>query len=103
MRPVASIGLNCREKFLLIKLNEFFEWIGSVYESPKHNFAEWKVFKLTNFASLITHFNDYPLKGFKSYNFRIWCEIVKLLENKENLTTENIDKIKALKDKLNKW
>lgn len=33
MRPGggASIGLNDREKFLLIKINKFFEGIGSVY------------------------------------------------------------------------
>ena len=79
MRPAVSIGLNDREKFLLIKLNKFFEEIGSVYETPNHNFAEWKVFKLTSFNSLITHFNNYPLKGFKFYNFSIWYEIVKLL------------------------
>jgi hypothetical protein len=40
VRPGASIGLNEREKFLLIKINKFFKEIGSVYESPKHNFAE---------------------------------------------------------------
>lgn len=103
MRPGFSIGLNDREKFLLIKLNKFFEEIGSVYETPNHNFAEWKVFKLTSFNSLITHFNNYPLKGFKFYNFYIWYEIVKLLENKKQLTPDDIYKIRALKDKLNKW
>lgn len=103
MRPWASVGLNDREKFLLIKINKFFEEIGSVYESPKYNFAEWKVFKLANFNSLIVHFNNYPLQGFKAYNFSIWCEILKLLKNKEQLTQEKIDKIKGLKDKLNKW
>jgi hypothetical protein len=38
VRPGASIGLN--ERDLLIKINKFFKEIGSVYESPKHNFAE---------------------------------------------------------------
>lgn len=103
MRPWVSIGLNDREKYLLIKINEFFEGIGSVYETPKHNFAEWKVFKLANFNSLMVHFNNYPLQGFKAYNYSIWCEILKLLENKEQLTPEILDKIEDLKNKLNKW
>lgn len=48
------------------------------------------------------HFKDYLLEGFKLYNFTIWCEIVKLLENKE-LSPEALDKLNSLKDKLNKW
>lgn len=103
VRPVASIGLNDREKFLLEKINKFFNEIGSVYESPKHNFAEWKVFKLTNLEYLINHFNNYPLKGFKSYNFSIWCEIIKLIKNKDQLSQKDLDNIKILKEKLNKW
>ena len=102
MRPVFSIGLNQRDKFLLIKINNFFKEIGSVYMSSTNNSAELKVYKLYNFASFIDHFNNYPLIGFKLYNFTIWCEIVKLLENKE-LTPEILDKINDLKNKLNKW
>lgn len=61
------------------------------------------MFKLANFNSLIAHFNNYPLQGFKAYNFYIWREIFELLEKKEQLTSESIEKIKALRDKLNKW
>lgn len=102
MRPVFSIGLNKRDQFLLIKINDFFNKIGSIYTSDTNNSAELKVYKLTNFNSLIDHFNNYPLQGFKLYNFTIWCEIVKLLENKE-LTPKILDKINDLKNKLNKW
>lgn len=102
MRPWASVGLNNRDKFLLIKINNFFGEIGSIYETSTNNLAEWKVFKLANFNLLIEHFNKYPLKGFKSYNFSIWCEIVKLFENNE-LTPEIMIKIIELKNKLNKW
>lgn len=69
VRPGASIGLNEREKFLLIRINKLFKEIGSVYESPKHRFVEWKVFKTTSFDPLINHFVNNPLKGFKFYNF----------------------------------
>ena len=102
MRPVFSIGLNQRDKFLLIRINKFFEEIGSIYMTNTNNSAELKVYKFNNFYSLIDHFNNYPLRGFKLYNFTIWCEIVKLLENKE-LTSEMLEKIKVLKNKLNKW
>lgn len=70
--------------------------------SPSNNSAELKIFKLANLKCLMKHFKDYPLEGFKLYNFTIWCEIVKLLENKE-LSPEAPDKLNSLKDKLNKW
>ena len=37
MRPVFSIGLNKRDKFLLIRINNFFKEIGSVYMSDRNN------------------------------------------------------------------
>ena len=102
MRPGFSIGLNERDKFLLIKINKFFKDIGSLYASSSNNSVEIKIVKKGNFNSLINHFKCYPLQGFKLYNFTIWCEIVKLLENKP-LTPENLEKIDCLRNKLNKW
>lgn len=100
LRPWFSIGMNVREKFLLVKLNEFFNNIGSVYENPCNRSAELKVFKLASFDSLKNHFNNHPLQGFKGYNFSIWSEILKLLSDNNQ---KNIEKIKELRGKLNKW
>lgn len=90
VRPVFSIGLNQKDKPLLIRINKFFKEIGSIYESDTNNSAELKIFKSSGFCDLMDHFSSYPLKGFKLYNFTIWCEIVKLLENKE-MTPEILD------------
>lgn len=79
MRPVFSIGLNERDKYLLLKINSYFKEIGSVYVSASNNSAEIKIFKLQYIDSLINHLNDYSLQGFKFLNFTVWCEIVKLL------------------------
>lgn len=102
MRPVFSIGLNNKDQSLLIRINKFFQEIGSIYRTDTNNSVELKVYKLGNFNSLINHFTIYPLQGFKLYNFNIWYNIIKLLENKE-LTPEIFDKINDLKNKLNKW
>lgn len=98
MRPVFSMGLNQRDKPLLVRINNFFNEIGSVYTSDSNNSADLRIFKLSNFNSFINHFSIYPLTGFKLYNFTIWCKIVKLLENNA-LTPETIDKINDLKIK----
>lgn len=102
MNPRFSIGLNIRDRFLLLKINNFFKEIGSVYVSPSNNSTELKIFKPNNLSFLINHFKHYPLEGFKLYNFTIWCDIVKLLENKV-LTPEDLDKLSALRNELNKW
>nr|YP_010710811.1 hypothetical protein P2Z26_mgp05 [Gonatophragmium mori]WCZ71175.1 hypothetical protein [Gonatophragmium mori] len=102
MRPVFSIGLNQKDDKLLIRINKFFKEIGSIYKSNSNNSVELKVYKINNLNYLIEHLNNYPLQGFKSYNFTLWCDIVKLLENKV-LTPEILYKINDLKNKLNKW
>lgn len=108
MRPVFSMGLNQRDKPLLVRINNFFNEIGSVYTSDSNNSSlasqeDLRIFKLSNFNSFINHFSIYPLTGFKLYNFTIWCKIVKLLENNAlGSTPETIDKINDLKSKLNK-
>jgi len=37
MRPVFSMGLNQRDKPLLVRINNFFNEIGSVYTSDSNN------------------------------------------------------------------
>jgi hypothetical protein len=103
IRPVMSIGLNIREKPLLEKIQEFFEGISYIYTSTSNNYVEWKIGKLSFFKKVILHFNTYSLIGLKSYNFIIWREIISLIETKAHLTPEGLEKIKSLKDQLNKW
>lgn len=101
-RPVFSLGLNERDRFLLISINTFFKQLGSVYGSSSNNSTELKIFKFDNLSVFINHFSDYPLEGFKLYNFSIWSEIVEILKKKE-LTIEDMEIINNLRDKLNKW
>lgn len=101
--PGMSIGQNIREKPLLEKIHKFFEGIGNVYTNSSNNSVEWKIRRLSDFKKVIIHFNSYPLMGIKSYNFIIWREIISLIEAKAHLTPEGFDRVKSLKDQLNKW
>jgi LAGLIDADG endonuclease len=100
---VISIGLDIREEPLLYKIKIFFNSFGSVYSSQSRGVVELKIFKLQDLLTIIPHFEKYPLIGFKSYNFGIWKEIVFLISEKAHRTFEGIQKIKALKNKLNIW
>ena len=97
-----SIGLNIRDEFLLVKIQEFFGGIGSIYSNPATKVAEWKISKLAHLISIIPHFNSYALCGYKYLNFIIWSEIITLMKAKAHLTSEGLVKIKTLKNQLNK-
>jgi hypothetical protein len=101
--PVISVGLNIREKPLLIKIQQFFGGIGSVYTNESKKVVEWKISRLSHLNSVIPHFNSYPLIELKSYNFIIWREIISLIEIKAHHTPEGLAKIKSLNIQLNKW
>jgi len=100
---VLSIGLDIREEPLLFKVKKFFGSFGSVYSYKSRGVVEFKIFKLQDLLTIMPHFYNYPLMGFKSYNFGIWKEIVHLIKDKAHLSLEGIQKIKALKNKLNVW
>lgn len=98
--PVFSIGLLLRDQFLLVKIQEYFGF-GRVYLSNKT--AQLKVFKLVDLLSIISHFNSYPLEGYKLHNYKLWVEIMNLISAKLHLTSEGLIKILSLKEQLNKW
>ena len=42
---------------------------------------------------IIPHFKKYPLMNRKELEFMIWCQIIKMIEKKEHLTIEGLNKI----------
>jgi hypothetical protein len=98
--PVMSICLHIRDELLLVKIKEFFGF-GRIYLSGET--ANFKVFRLVDLLSLITHFNSYPVVGFKLYNYKLWVEIINLISAKLHLTSEGLAQIQSLKEKMNKW
>lgn len=98
------IGLNKREKPLLIKLQSFFNEVGSIYADNSTNSFHYKISKIKDLTNvIIPHFNTYKLVGNKKLNYLIWSQIISLINNKTHLTSEGLNLIKSLKDQLNKW
>jgi hypothetical protein len=99
-----AIGLNIREKLLLLKIKKFFNGKGGVYTwNVPREVAEWKVSRLSDLILISSHFEKYPLMDFKNENFQIWRKILFLMEKKTHLTPEGFNLIKSLKNKLNKY
>jgi hypothetical protein len=51
---------------------------------------------------IIPLLNKYPIQGAKKWDFFLFCDVIKLMDNKEHLTDNGLKKIIAIKDKMNK-
>lgn len=54
-----------------------------------------------NFTRIIPFFKQYPLLGCKSLDFKDWCEVAALIENKSHLTEGGLQRIKDIKAGMN--
>jgi len=52
---------------------------------------------------IIPHFDSYPLLGWKERNYKIWREIILIIQSGAHLTPEGKDKIIKLRKNLNKY
>jgi hypothetical protein len=52
-------------------------------------------------GKILPFFQSYPLQGVKRFDYRDFCEIAKIMEDKSHLTPEGIKKIKSLKSGMN--
>ena len=96
------IGLNERDKPILIKMKSYFEEIGKIYALSSNNAYQYKVSQKQNINNvIIKHFDLYPLIGNKLINYNIWREIFNMYLNKHHLTPEGKNQIKLLIEKLN--
>ena len=80
------------------------KWLGGshVYERPEESRVDIIISKLSIIVNiLIPIFNIYNLQGIKNLNYIDFVTIVKLMENKEHLILNGIDKIKQIKSGMN--
>ena len=96
---VLQITQHIRDDFLMSSLIEFFG-CGKTYR--RNNAVDFRVTKFTDVAGKIIPFLiKYPIIGAKYQDYLDWCAAVKLIENKEHLTFEGLNKIKIIKEGMN--
>lgn len=54
-----------------------------------------------NYDKVIPFFNKYPIRGVKALDFNDWKLVAELINNKEHLTTEGVEKIIRMKSNMN--
>ena len=97
------IELHKREVPLLCSIQKFFGDAGSINTALSRNSARFSIsrkFDLIN--KVLPHYDSYKLQGNKLKNYLIFKEIVLLINSKAHLTPEGFNKIKLLREGLNK-
>ena len=69
-----------------------------------HPHVELKVSSIKEIRSkLIPFFRKYPLRGKKRHSFELFAQAAELFYNKEHLTMEGIDKLRLIREDMNKF
>jgi hypothetical protein len=97
-----SVSQHVRDEFLLSK---FIEYLGCGSISKATSRPNSVTFIIRKFKDInekvIPFFKSYPLQGVKAMDWRDFCEIAKIVEDKSHLTPEGLKKIKSLKSGMN--
>ena len=101
VEPVFQIKLHGRDKELLISLQIYLGGAGTITRGGKDS-AVYMVRSLKQISNvIIPHFDKYPLITQKLGDYLIFKEVIGIIQRKEHLTREGLDKVIALKANLN--
>ena len=102
--PEFRIVQHEKDELVLHKIKNYFGF-GDVKINRKDHHGTRKEFRvrgLENLNKLIKFFKKYSLNTSKAKDFKIFSEIIQLMNNKEHLTKEGLDKIAKLISEMNR-
>jgi hypothetical protein len=77
-------------------------FFGNGYVTVYDKSASYEVVKLNDLASIIEHFDNYPLKTKKYGDFILFKKALDIVSNKEHLTMAGLTKLINIRATLNK-
>ena len=96
------ITQHSRDTELMKNIIKYLE-CGIIHLYPRIPAVEIAVSKFKDISEkILPFFYNYPLQGTKALNCADFATTVKLMENKEHLTKEGLDKIIKIKSKMNR-
>jgi len=98
--PEFRIVQHQRDVKLLNRIKEYFGF-GKVCKNHGDR-QEFRVRGMVNLNKLVMFFKNYPLKTLKKNDFEIFCTVLKLMEKKEHLTVDGLEKIANLASLMNR-
>ena len=97
--PCFQISLHVKDKAILTDIEAFFGGIG-LNKQGKNRWT-FVVFSLNEIQKIVEHFDTYPLITQKHGDYLLFREAVILIQRKEHLTLEGLEKIIAIKASMN--
>lgn len=97
-----QISLHEKDRAILEEIKLYFGGKGNIYKQGKDS-IQYRISSLQDLINvIIPHFDKYPLITQKLADYLLWKELVNLMEKKEHLTIEGVQKIINLKASVNK-
>ena len=102
--PEFRIVQHEKDESVLYKIKNYFNFgYVKINRTDAHGTRkEFRVRGMNNLNKLIEFFNKYPLSTSKANDFKIFSEIIQLMNNKEHLTKKGLDKIAKLISEMNR-
>ena len=96
-----QISLHVKDKEILKEIESFFDEAG--IGSNKVGINKWTfvVASLKDLMRIVEHFDNYPLLTQKYGDYLLFREVIMLMQGKEHLTREGLEKIVAIKASMN--
>ena len=99
---IFSIVLDKKDLPLLEGIKSHFGGLGSIKRNGKGTFS-YRIESSEQISNIILpYFNKYPLITQKLGDYLLFREVVELMNNKEHLTYEGLNKIVSIKASINK-
>nr|YP_010608716.1 hypothetical protein PNX16_mgp055 [Drechslerella dactyloides]WAN89796.1 hypothetical protein [Drechslerella dactyloides] len=96
-----EITLHLKDEDLLNQIKVYFKNAGKIYKYGKDKIS----YRVNNLEQIITiiipHFEKYPLNTNKRGDFELFKSVVMMMQQKEHLTKEGLDKIVAIRASMN--
>lgn len=97
-----KITQHTRDEALLQSFIAFFE-NGSCYKHPDKPICDYRCVNFEYiYNKLIPFFKEYKILGIKALDFNDWCLAAEIVKSKAHLTLEGLDRIRSLKEGMNK-
>ena len=98
-----SIDQHVRDEVLLTNLIDYLGCGQIEKVRTRPNQVKFVVYKFNDILNkIIPFFKSYPLQGIKAMDYKDFCAISKIMEDKSHLTPEGLKKLKSWKSGMNK-
>jgi len=101
VKPVFSIGLHTKDAAVLEQIKSLWG-VGKIYYGHGPQTIQYRVESIKELQTVIKHFDKFPLITQKLADYLLFKEVVSIIERKEHLTQEGLEKIVGIKAAINR-